>query len=110
MIRLANLIVVCDLLVVDPHVGLQRRSGAFGCIDAECLNMLPAQEIRGGYQLRKRDPALPAAPLNGQLDHGTPHSKRSEARRANTNVTGGVIAQVTGMCGLVNITIVAEIF
>ena len=36
-------------------------------------------------------------------------SKRSDARRANKDVAGGVIVQATGMRDLVNITIAAEV-
>ena len=74
--RLADGIVLGDLLVVDAHVRLDRRAGALRAVAAEGLHVLAVQEVGGRDQFGQRHAAASAAAVDRDLDHRGPSFAR----------------------------------
>lgn len=69
VVRLANLVVIRDLLVVDADVCLNGRARSLRRVNTERLRLLASREPSHGDQLRQRHASLSPASVERHLDH-----------------------------------------
>ncbi len=78
-IRLGDRLARADIRVVQAAKGHDRRAHALGVEAREGLGVLALQERRHQEHLRGADHALPVAPVDADLEHACPASRRVPA-------------------------------